>query len=148
MLSGYPTDGTVDLCWNTAASIYASYIYEQSSLVKSAIYAYNPLGYSGFPNGFSNAASAHGYLNCFTVTATGTPRVIRTKIFNADTSVFALPNGGATLPSQGVLITSTGRAGNAVRVVKVLKSTAAAPEFLDFVIYQKSPSDPLSNRPN
>ena len=148
MLSGYPTNGTVDLCWNSMASIYASYIYEQSNLVQSSIYAYNPVGYLGFSNGFSNASSAHGYLNCFTVTATGTPRVIRIKIFNADTSVFAIPNGGATLPSQGVLITATGRAGNSVRVVKVLKATASAPEFLDFVIYQKSTSDPLSNRPN
>lgn len=147
-LNGFTSGGTVDICWDGAASIYASYIYEQSSVVKQNIYAYNPIGYIGPTNGFSNSAAGHGYQNCFTVTAENTPKVLRIKPFNSDPVIFVIPGGGNTLPSQGVLIASTGRAGNAVKVVKVLKTSASAPEYFDYVIYQKSSSDPLSNRPN
>ena len=147
-LGGYTTNSSVDVCWTGTASMYASYIYDQSGVIGSSIYAYNPVSYSGNLNGFSNATALHGYPNCFTVSTVNTPKVLRIKPINADATVVVVPAAGRTLPSQGILITSTGKAGNAVRVVKVLKSSASAPEYMDFVIYQKSGSDPLSNRPN
>jgi hypothetical protein len=147
-LSGYNSGGTLNVCWDDNSSIYASYIYEQSSVVKSNIYAYNPVGYVGFDNGFTNSASAYGHQSCFTVTAVNTPRLLRLKSFSSDPIIYIIPSEGQNLPSQGVLITSTGRAGNAIRVVKVLKATASAPEYFDFVLYQKSTTDPLSNRSN
>lgn len=148
MLNGYATGSSVDVCWSGTASIYASYIYDQSGVIAANIYAYNPVGYSGNINGFSDASALHGYPNCFNVSTSYTPKVLRTKPINADATIIIVPAGGHSLPSQGILITSSGRAGNAVKVVKVLKSSASAPEYMDFVIYQKSTTDPLSNRPN
>ena len=148
ILTNYGSGSTLDICWDGSASVYASYIYEESSVVKSAIYAYNPVGYIGYENGFSNASPLHGYDNCFAVTTTGTPKLLRVKPLNSDAFIYAVPSSGQTIPSQGILITSVGRSGNAVKTVKVLKSAAAAPDFLDYVIYQKSETDPLSNRPN
>ncbi|MFH1899048.1 MAG: hypothetical protein ABIJ82_01065, partial [Patescibacteria group bacterium] len=134
--------------WSGGASVYASYIYDQSGVIAVDIYAYNPVGYTGYINNFSDAISSHGYPNCFTVSTPYTPKVLRIRPINVDATIIIVPSGGHSLPSQGVLITSIGRAGDAVKTVKVLKSSASAPEYMDFVIYQKSTTDPLSNRPN
>jgi len=147
-LSGYSSGATLDVCWDDSSSIYASYIYDQSGVIKSNIYAYNPVSYVGFDNGFTEAASSHGHQSCFTVTASNTPKLLRIKPFLSDPMIYVIPSEGQNLPSQGVLIISTGRAGNAIRVVKVLKATSSSPEYFDFVIYQKSDTDPLSNRSN
>ncbi|MBU0534760.1 hypothetical protein KKC62_01095 [Patescibacteria group bacterium] len=147
-LVSYATNSSLDVCWSGGASVYASYIYDQSGVIAADIYAYNPVGYTGYINNFSDAISSHGYPNCFTVSTPYTPKVLRIRPINADATIIIVPSGGHSLPSQGVLITSIGRAGDAVKTVKVLKSSASAPEYMDFVIYQKSTTDPLSNRPN
>ena len=147
-LNGYSSNSTVDVCWDSTASIYGSYIYESSGAVLSEIYSYNPIGYAGAANGFSEAVSSHGHTNCFSVTALGTPRVLRIKPFNEDTFVYFVPSVGQNIPSQGILITSVGRSGDAVKTVQVLKTTGAVPEYFDYVIYQKSLDTPLSNRPD
>lgn len=147
-LDGYETSSSVDVCWSGDASMYASYIYDQSGIIKANIYAYNPVGYSGYINNFSNASALHGYSNCFTVSTSYTPKVLRIKPINSDATIIIVPAGGRSLPSQGILITSVGRAGNAIKTIKVLKSSSSSPEYMDFVIYQKSTTDPLSNRPN
>ncbi len=147
-LNGYSSGSTLDVCWNGMASIYGSYIYQDGADFLSEIYAYNPIGYSGSSNGFSEAEPKHGYDNCFEVNVTGTPHVLRVKPYNEDTFIYFVPATGETIPSQGILITSVGRSGNAIRTVKVLKTDGSVPEFFDYVIYQKSPDDPLSNRPN
>ena len=147
-LTGYETNSAVDVCWDGMASIYGSYIYEQSPDFFSEVYAYNPIGYSGDPNGFTEASSLYGHENCFSVTTTGTPRFLRIKSYNEETFVYFYPTGGQNIPSQGILITSVGRSGNAIRTVKVLKTTGSVPEFFDYAIYQKSLTDPLSNRPD
>jgi hypothetical protein len=147
-LSGYNSDSEVYVCWDGLASIYGSYIYEQSSEFFSEIYAYNPVGYTGEPNGFSNPSPLNGHENCFSVSTSGTPRLLRVKPYNEETFLYFYPTDGQDIPSQGILITSVGRSGNAVRTVKVLKTTGMVPEFFDYVIYQKSSDDPLSNRPD
>ncbi|MFH1648628.1 MAG: hypothetical protein ABIA11_02795, partial [Patescibacteria group bacterium] len=76
-----------------------------------------------------------------------TPEMVRLKAFYSDSYIYVIPNETQTIPSQGIIITSTGRAGNAIKSVSVLKSSAMAPEYFDYVIYQKSEDDPLSNRP-
>ncbi|MFC1700516.1 hypothetical protein ACFLZ4_02650, partial [Patescibacteria group bacterium] len=146
-MSGYGTDSNIDVCWNDGASIYANYIYEEGSELKVTPYAYNPVTYAGFDNGFDNASSNHGYTNCFSVVTSNTPRLVRIKPFYSDSSIYVVPNETQSIPSQGIIITSTGRAGNAIKIVSVLKSSAMAPELFDYVIYQKSESVPLSNRP-
>jgi hypothetical protein len=147
-LVGYDSNSTIDVCWDGQASIYGSYIYEQSPEFFSQIYTYNPIGYSGSPNGFLEASPLNGHENCFSVSTVGTPRVLRIKPYNEETFVYFYPASGQNIPSQGILITSVGRSGNAIRTVKVLKTTGMVPEFFDYVIYQKSLSAPLSNRPD
>jgi hypothetical protein len=147
-LVGYGSNSTVDVCWDGLASVYTSYIYEQSPDFFTEIYAYNPIGYSGDPNGFTEAVSLNGHENCFSVSTIGTPRLLRVRPFSEETFFYFYPASGQSIPSQGILITSVGRSGNAVRTVKVLKTTGVVPEFFDYVIYQKSLTDPLSNRPD
>lgn len=146
-LTGYETNSNIDVCWDNFASIYANYIYEESSKLKIFPYAYNPVTYAGFDNGFDNASSNHGYTNCFSIITSNTPEMVRLKAFYSDSYIYVIPNETQAIPSQGIIITSTGRAGNAIKSVSVLKSSAMAPEYFDYVIYQKSEDDPLSNRP-
>ncbi len=147
-LDGYGSSSNIDVCWDNTASIYASYVYESSGNVLSNIFAFNPLGYAGAINGFDEATSLHGHSNCFSVATEGTPKVLRVKPYNDDTIVHFVPSSGQNIPSQGILITSVGRSGDAVKTVQVLKTTGAVPEYFDYVIYQKSSDTPLSNRPN
>jgi hypothetical protein len=147
-LSGYGSNSTLDVCWDGLASVYGSYIYEQPPDFFTEIYAYNPIAYSGDPNGFSEASPLNGHENCFSVSTIGTPRLLRVRPYNEETHVYFYPASGQNIPSQGILITSVGRSGKAVRTVKVLKTVGLVPEFFDYVIYQKSLTDPLSNRPD
>lgn len=147
-LNGYSSGSTLDVCWNGMASFYGSYIYQESGNYSTEIFSYNPIGYSGAFNGFTEAVAKYGYDNCFEVTTLGTPYVLRVKPYNEETFVYFIPSNGQSIPSQGILITSVGRSGNAIRTVKVLKTDGSVPEFFDYVIYQKSLDDPLSNRPN
>jgi len=147
-LNGYGSSSNIDVCWDSMASVYASYVYESSGIIVNDVFSYNPLGYAGTINGFDEATSLHGHSNCFSVATTGTPRVLRVKPYNDDTVIYFIPSLGQNIPSQGILITSVGRAGDAVKTVQVLKTTGAVPEYFDYVIYQKSPDTPLSNRPD
>jgi len=147
-LNGYGSSSNIDVCWDGTASVYASYVYESSGIISNDIFAYNPVGYAGTMNGFDEATPLHGHSNCFSVTTLGTPRVLRVKPYNEDAVIHFVPSLGQNIPSQGILITSVGRAGDAIKTVKVLKTTGAVPEYFDYVIYQKSPDTPLSNRPD
>lgn len=147
-LNGYASGSSLDVCWDDMASIYASYIYENSGVVLSDVYAYNPIGYAGSENGFLEASPMHGYGNCFTVNTTGTPDVLRVKSYNEESYLYFVPASGQTIPNQGILITAVGRSGDAIRTVKVLKTQGSVPEDFDYVIFQKSADAPLSNRPN
>ena len=147
-LDGYGSSSNIDVCWDSDASVYASYVYESSGLILNDIFAYNPLGYTGIINGFDEATSLHEHSSCFSVTTTGTPRVLRVKPYNDDSKMYFVPASGQNIPSQGILISSVGRSGDAVKTVQVLKTTGAVPEYFDYVIYQKSLNTPLSNRPD
>ena len=147
-LNGYSSGSTMDVCWDGLSSVYSSYIYDSGGAVLSDVYAYNPIGYSGVENGFEEASPSHGHENCFTVNTSNTPRLLRTRIYNEDTILYFIASDGQNIPVQGILITSIGRSGNAVRTVKVLKTGGSVPEIFDYVVYQKSQDDPLSNRPN
>lgn len=147
-LNGYGSDTEIDVCWDNQSSIYASYIYEQSGGVLSQSYTYNPVGYSGPINGFLEAISNHSHLSCFSVNAVGVPRALRIVPYSQESVIYFIPSSGQNIPSQGIEITSVGRAGDAVKTVKVLKTTGYVPEYFDYAVYQKSLDDPLSNRPD
>ncbi|HOD01264.1 MAG TPA: type II secretion system protein [bacterium] len=147
-LDGYGSNSVVNVCWDNNSSIYASYIYGDSGSVSLEVYAYNPVGYPENENGFSEATPLHGHTNCFLVDTVGAPKALRIKPYNEETFVYFVPAEGQDIPSQGILIKSVGRSGDAVKTVEVLKTAGAAPGYFDYVLYQKSANDPLSNRHN
>lgn len=144
-LNSYPTGHKITVCWDTPASVYASYIYDNSGTIAAQQYAYNAAGSEFFGNGFSQAASAFGHQNCFDVSTINTPIILRLRGFYLNSKVSIYPDAGSTIPKQGIVIASVGKAGTSVRTVSVLKTSAIAPAIFDFAIYQRSGSDPLSN---
>ncbi|HLD51189.1 hypothetical protein A2450_00945 [candidate division WWE3 bacterium RIFOXYC2_FULL_40_11] len=142
-LSGY-TGNAVRLCWDTNASIYASYIYSSGSTTSMNTYAYNPTS-SILGNGFSTAAASEGYNSCFDVPITNTPRLLRVRPYYEDSLVHALSSIGSTFPIQGILIEVSGTSGDSTRHVKVEKTSPMLPSIFDMVVLQKSLTDPLSN---
>jgi hypothetical protein len=144
-LKTYTSGKTVDICWSTPASIYASYIKETAGVITTKAYAYNAANTTHSDNGLSSATAKYGYTSCFTVTATETPDVVRLKSYYLDTPIYVVPQSGQLLPKQGVLIASTGKSGSATRKITVMKTTNSLPAIFDYAIYQKSGSDPLSN---
>lgn len=144
-LTGYTTNAPLTICWNTDASIYATYVSEDGGQVTANSYAYNSLNSTHSENGFDNAASDLGYTSCFAVTASNTPRILRLKAYYQDTDVYIIPDSGEIIPRQGILIESTGRAGDISKKVSVMKTDSIAPNIFDYVLYQKSDSLPLSN---
>ncbi len=141
----YPTGKTIDVCWNTAASVFVSYLYDNSGTIGVDIYAYNAINSQFVDNKFSKAAVAHGFTNCFSFTTRYTPQMLRLRGMYLNTAVFIFPAAGLVVPKQGILITSTGKAGKTSKTVQALKTSAVAPSLFDFVIFQRSSSSPLSN---
>jgi hypothetical protein len=144
-LKSYPTGKIIDICWDTPASIYASYIKESGSVVSSDAYAYNAANTSNHDNSFSQAAAKHGHLSCFTVTASDTPAMIRLRAYYLNTAVYIVPEAGQVIPKQGILITAIGKSGDATKTTSVLKTSATLPSVFDYAVYQKSADAPLSN---
>ena len=145
LLNGYGTNQNLSVCWDTSASIYAAYIYDEGGETKQDIYAYNPVTYTGASNGFSNAIAGYGHPNCFTFAAKETPRMIRVKSINNTATVHVIPTAGQILPRQGILIESLGKARESTKKVSVIRSDATMPGIFDYVLYQRSETETLSN---
>ena len=145
-LAGYTSGKTLSVCWNSGASVYANYISQSGSSIKSKGYEYNAISSTHTENGFSPSSAMNGYQSCFNITATDTPLVLRLKSYYEDTQVFLVPYSGGSVPMQGILLKSVGQAGDSRRTVSALKTFPHTPVIFDYVLYQKSPTDPLSNR--
>ncbi len=147
-LTGYPNGQNVSVCWNSLTgdlpAVTVLFFYGTSGSYSTDNYAYNSIG-STYSNGFSTASSNYGYTNCFTVTGKTNPVALRIKPLYADVTAFVVPTAGATIPMQGILITSTGVFGDALKTIKVTKSFSHSPTLFDYVLYQKTPDYPLSN---
>lgn len=144
-LSGFTSGKDIYICWDTQASVYASYIYKNGTVTSSTVYAYNPASGSAPSNGFLNAASYSGHTSCFTVTATNTPSLLRIKPYYVDSDIFVIPSPGQSIPKQGILITSTGTASGTSRTVRAMKTDPIMPALFDYGLIQKSKTDTLSN---
>lgn len=144
-LKDYHSGSLVDICWDTPASIYASYVKENSGVISSDAYAYNAVNTSNPENNFQQATANHGHASCFSITADGTPQLVRLRPYYLNTAVYVIPQAGYAIPKQGVLIMVTGRSGDSTRIVSALKTTAVPPSIFDYAVYQKSPNEPLSN---
>lgn len=145
-LEGYQSGRTLDVCWNgSETSIVGHYLYTSSGVTESTPFAYNPVLTINDSNGFTLAAANFGYDNCFTVTASDTPLALRFRAVYEAADLTVFPQAGYSIPVQGIVIESVGKANNAVKTVTVIKSKSFTPAPFDFVLYQKSWTDSLSN---
>ncbi len=148
-LAGYPSNMTVSVCWDTGASIYASYIHRDGSNVPRAdAYAYNSASSAYYDNNFSTATGNYGHSSCFSVNTVNSPYMLRLKGMYTQNVVYVIPSAGQVLPKQGILIQSTGVAGDARKTVRVVKTDAVMPEAFDYLLFQKAVDYPLSNATN
>ncbi len=149
-LVGYQAGKQLELCWDNAVSgdnpsIYSSYIYLSSGTYKVTKYAYNSSSTTYSLNGFSSSSPDLSYPNCFTFTPASTAQFLRVRAVYNDVSLHVIPKGGATLPIQGYLITSTGYVNNVKKTIKVVKSKPTLPSSFDFAIFSTSDTQPLGN---
>ncbi len=144
-LTGYASNSTVSICWDGQTSIYGSYVYDSSGTLRAVPYSYNSVSSPYIGNGFSNASASHGFANCFNVTTTGTPKFLRLKSYYGRTLIYVVPAVGMLIPTQGILIESTGRSADVTKVVRVLKTDPMALPFFDYAILQTASDSNLTN---
>ncbi len=144
-LVGYTSGQGISVCWNGEQSVTGMYIKTVSGATNAEPFAYNSTTSAHPENNFLTASSLYGYQNCFTLTASDTPLSIRLKSAYAPVDVDVLPAPGYTIPAQGIRIDSVGQVGEARKTVTVIKSDPFVPAIFDYVIYQKSDTDALSN---
>jgi hypothetical protein len=149
-LKGYANNQPVSVCWNNPASgdkpsVIGYLYYGAVGSYSLDSYAYNASTSVHSENGFSFATGANGYTNCFSTTGRTNTVMLRLKSVYNNVSAVVIPANGQTIPSQGILISSTGTVGSAVRKLSVLKTPSILPVDFDNVLYTKSTTEPLSN---
>src|SRR3972149_1096189 len=148
-LNGYPNTTNVSVCWNNTIgdlpSVTALYVYGNSGSYDADAYSYNSVGSTHSDNSFSQATAQFGYQNCFTITGKAAPNLLRLKSFYSDVLINIVPASGASIPTQGILISSEGRVSEQIRKIEVIKTLYHMPTQFDYVLYQKSNTDALSN---
>ncbi len=148
-LNGYGNNKTLSVCWNAPPSgelpsVYGILLRGTQGNYVANNYAYYSAGSSQI-NGFSPAVSANGYQNCMILNTGTNPQALRVRSIYNDVEVTVIPDSSATLPTQGILIESVGRVQDSVKTVSVIKSENMVPLDFDYILYQKSESEPLSN---
>ncbi len=148
-LTGYGSNADISICWNGTVlnpnpSVFMYLLYGQTGGYEVDSFAYNTTGYVP-GNGFSQAVGANGYDSCFTVNSQTNPVLLRLRSLYTDVEAVVIPAGGQTIPSQGIRIEAVGQALDTTRKITVLKGTNIAPLPFDYILYNKSTSNPLSN---
>lgn len=149
-LDGYGSSSSIYVCWNhplsgDRPSIWAIHLFGTVGSYEADTYAYNSVGTVYGDNGFSDAAASLGYDSCFTVLGKSNPIGLRLRVFYNDAEVYIVPTGGENIPSQGILISSTGVFDDVQRKVEVVMGNPFLPAPFDFALFQKSTTLPLSN---
>lgn len=145
-LAGYPDTDFVSVCWNEPdMSIAGMYIYGQRGNYQADSFAHNPIDSTHSDNNFDITTPAMGYMNCFNVTTKVDSAMLRMKSYYNDGVAIVVPNGGASIPTQGILLETLGTAGDAIKKVSVIISDPILPAPFDYALLQKSPISPLSN---
>lgn len=130
-LNGYPSGTTINVCLdNTPIS--------------------NPLAvHILYLTGTSGSYNADTYIletfGCKTLPAKNNPIALRIRSVYDKIPGSVVPYVNTSLPSQGVVIQSTGNIQDVTKKVTVIKSYAFLPTDFDFVLFSKSDTEPLSN---
>jgi hypothetical protein len=148
-LAHYGNSKNITVCWDspvgTLPAVTGTLVYKPTASTFSLnAFSYNSVG-SLYNNGFPTSAAAHGYQNCFTVNSLQDPQILRLRAVYTDVEAVIIPDSSATLPSQGILIESVGTVLDTSRKITVIKTNSVVPLPFDFVIFNKSTTDPLAN---
>jgi hypothetical protein len=108
-------------------------------------YSLNPTTTTHSDNNFDIATPMLGYDDCFVVTAMDDSVMLRLKAIYEEGVAIIIPDSGALLPTQGILIESLGRAGTTEKLVTVIITDPVLPSMFDYALIQKDPAQPLSN---
>lgn len=149
-LIGYGDAKSIKLCWKptgpTYPAIVGSLIYiDGAGDIVAFPFAYNTLGSPYTGNQFSTAVAELGYSSCLTLNSLTSPQVLRLRAFYARVNAVLIPDAGANLPSQGILIESVGTSNQVKSKVTAVKSAPITPLPFDFAIFQRSSTDSLKN---
>jgi hypothetical protein len=145
-LTGYPSGQDLTVCWNQEdMSVSGLYLYGTVGDYQADAYAYNPTTTTHGDNNFDLANPLFGYSNCFVIAALDNSAMLRLKAYYQEGVALVIPASGAALPTQGILIESTGKAGTTEKTVSVIITDPILPSQFDYSLMQKDPSQPLSN---
>ena len=145
-LQSYPSAQNIYICWDAGdMSVTGIYIHGNTGSVEADSFSYNPTTTTHADNNFSLATPLFGYANCITIASVADSQMLRLKSVYDESTAVVIPATGQSLPTQGVLIESTGVAGSAEKTVSVIITDPVLPPQFDYVIYQKSATEPLSN---
>jgi len=145
-LTGYQDNTNLSVCWNESnMSVQSIFIHGTQGDYDAESMSYNPTTTTHSDNNFDMASPAMGYNHCFTFNSQTDPAMLRMKAVYQEGSVMVIPSGGANLPTQGILIESIGVAGQSEKKVSVIITDPILPTNFDYVLYQKSTTEPLSN---
>lgn len=144
-LVGFSSGRSVSICWTGENSIVGEYIYTNSGVYTAAPFAVNSVSTAHPENNFADASANYGYSSCHSVTASNTPIALRIKSVYGKIDAHIVPAAGYSIPVQGIKLVATGKAGKTIKTITVIKSTSFTPSQFDYVLYQKSNSDTLSN---
>lgn len=148
-LSGYPNNTDVDVCWDDPSSgdypsLVGILITGTTGNYQADAFAYNSVS-STETNNFSTTSASNGLDNCFTINSATDPQVIRMRALYQDTNVTVFPDASATIPTQGILIESTGNVLESQTTVTAIKGNNVVPYLFDYAVFSKSEFNPLAN---
>ena len=150
-LTGYTANKILSVCWNNPqsggeASVVGFLVYDTgSNTYVLSNFAYNSLSSVYSSNCFSQADANYGYTNCFNIAGQTTPKLLRLRSVYNDVDAFVIPATGVSIPTQGILIKTTGSVQGLTRVISVVKSTSSLPTSFDYAIQMKSSTETFSN---
>lgn len=147
-LSGYPDATELNVCWDDSEgnnpSVVGQHVYGTLGAYSVEPYAINTFGSSAV-NGFTEATAGFGFSSCFTVAGQSDQLSLRLRSLYSDADVVVLPASGASMPSQGIQVTSVGIVADSVKTVTAVVSDNFVPAAFDFSLFSRSDVDDLTN---
>lgn len=148
VLTGYPNNQNISVCWDnpsgTPPSVTGYMVYGTSGNYQMNSFARNSSG-STVSNGFDTTTGGSGFDSCFSVNTQTNPVMLRMRSLYQDLEVTVIPAASTTLPSQGILIESTGQVMDSTKKLSVIKGNNLVPLDFDFVLFQRSATEALHN---
>jgi hypothetical protein len=149
-LEGYPDGTALNICWDNPPegelpAVIAMLLFGTDGNYQADAFSYNSIGSIYGANGFDEAVAGYGYAHCAEVTGVSDMISVRIRSIYNDVNAYVIPEIGIDLPSQGILISSTGTVIDSQRKVEVVVSNPFVPIPFDYALYSKSGSVPLSN---